>query len=128
MLERALAEWEGKVYQAVLARFHLSPIFNQRITRSYESMSGKLYKIGYHTACAFLDCEQVQIFEQYADSLLSNFTFEASLGKMHQLNDGNLGWIPRKHLEHFYDAPHLSRSLVLRRAPENCIEVVWEAI
>lgn len=87
-------------------------------------MLGRLHKIGYHTTCAFLDCKQVKILEQYKGKLRLSLDLEAIIGKMHQLKHRNLGWILWKHLGHFYDASSLLKSLVHERAPEYYIQMV----
>lgn len=87
-------------------------------------MLGRPYRIGNHTICAFLDCKQVKILEQYKGKLRLNLDLEAIIGKMHQLEHRNLNWILRKHLEHFYDDPNLLKSLVHERAPEYYIQMV----
>lgn len=119
---------EGDVYQAVLIRARFSPICNAHVRQNFESMQKGLVDIGYHTACAFLECKQYKLANRCSLKRLSNNELEALVVKMQQLGDSDLVPLIITGIQCMYGAPFLLQSLIRRKAEDSLVKVVWDAI
>lgn len=119
---------ERDVYQAVLIRARFSPICNARIVQNFENMLKGLVDIGYHTACAFLECKQYKLPNGCGFRGLSNNELEALVVKMQRLRDDDLAPLISTAIQSMYGASFLLHSLIQRNAEDSSVRLVWDAI
>lgn len=125
MLVDGLDSLAADVYNGMLTRFRFSRVCNEHVTRNYESMLGGLQKIGYHTACAFLDCKQ---FEQHTVDSFSASQGQLFMAKIHRLMDVNLYSLIPKCTAISASAPKLLRRLVKANVNDSYIQIVWDIV
>lgn len=119
---------DRQVYQAMLIRFQFSAISTEKMGQNYTAMLGWLVRLDYHTACAFLECGQHALLEQFDFSGLSDCDLQAFADKMHRLRDKSLYPLMRRCIRHLSSAPTFLKLLIQRGAPDSYASLVWEVI
>lgn len=115
-------------YMAMLVRIHFSPVCNAYIAEDYKNMLEGLTKIGYQTACAFLDCKQYSLLNQYGFQRFTTIALEALIDRMHRLNEPDLEPYMAKCLQCYEEAPKLLKRLVLRKAAPSYVQLVKKSL
>lgn len=115
-------------YQAMLIRFHSSPVCNEHIIRNYETMLDELSTIGYHTACALLDCERYELMEKYPFDNKHDFSLKVIIDRIYRLGHGSLDSLLQKDLEYSPAASSLLKRLLQTKADDAYARLVWQSL
>lgn len=124
-----VANLKKDVYRAMLIRFRFGFVCNEHIVSNFESMLKTLSNVGYHTACALLDCGQAQELAQHAFDYSLGINFGPVVDKIYRSKEqGVLNQFIDKHFKRAPGGPQLLKWLIKRGADESYIQVVWDAI
>lgn len=116
------------VYQAVLTRFRFSAICNEQVVQNYSDMTGRLASVGYHAACAFIDCGQYSLLDLSRLDVPAKIDIDALVDKMHRLHDDRLDLLIREGIRRLDDAAGLLKHLIKRKADDAYVQLVWDSI
>lgn len=116
------------VYQAVLTRFRFSAICNEQVVQNYRGMMGRLESVGYHAACAFIDCRQDSVLDLSKLEVPAKIDLDALVDKMHRLQDNRLDLLIREGIRRLDDAAGLLKHLIKRKADDAYVQLVWDSI
>lgn len=125
---RRLKSGKRDVYQAMLIRFRFSPITNANVELNYNSMLKRQPVIGYHSTCALLDCRQYALLNRCRLAIFESAFLRALIGRMYRLNDDQLNMFTAKLVGCYLGAPKLLKFLILSKADDWHVQLVWNAI
>lgn len=123
-----LGSHDGDVFQAVLIRLCFSPICNGQIFQNYEMMLGELRRINYHTACAFLDCEEYESLSEVKPLDISDNVLELLAHRIYRLQNQSLLQRIHRFYKHHHGALKLLKSLVHEGGDIGFAKLVWSAV
>lgn len=119
---------ERDVYQAMLIRFHSSPISNEHVVRHYTDMLAGLQTIDHHTICALLDCRQFQIAEKHRFTHVNAVELSALMDRTFRSKDDTLNPFIRNCLLMLQRSAKLLKCLVCRKADQAYVQLAWSSI
>lgn len=119
---------DSDVFRAVLIRLCFSPICNGHIFQTYEMMLSEPFKLSYHTACAFLDCEEYGLLSEIKLCNVSNSALELLAHRIYRLQKPSLLRLVHKFYKHRSGSPKLLKSLVREGEDSGFNEFIWNAI
>lgn len=126
--DTAMYDSERDVYQAMLVRFHFSPICNSHVVLNYDTMVRGLTEVDFHSMHALVDCNQHYLVYQCAIGYSSEVDLGPLTDKMAQFRGHNVNWLIGKCVGRSYGAPGLLRRLIRRRAADAHVQLVWDSI
>lgn len=119
---------ETDVYQAMLLHFRSLFPDNVLVGKNCAVMLERLQATQYHTKCALIDFGQPHLIEtkkfQYSEAIV----FEALASKMYRIRNDSLNPFLYHCFSQVRNATHLLKNLVLRKANESYIGLMWKAV
>lgn len=116
------------VYWAMLIRFRFSSLCSDRVIEYFEAMLKTRQHASYHSACAFLDCQQFQLMNPDNFCGAHGCKYEALAAKMYQLPSGELSLLIQKCFIATPNAPRIFKHLLRRGAKDSYVHLVHDAI
>lgn len=116
------------VYQAMLIRFRFSPLNDADVELNYNCMLKRQPKIGYHTTCALLDCHQYSLLNRCRLEIFKSASLGALIDRVCRLSDDRLNVLTAQLVGCHTGAPKLLKSLILSKADDWHVQLVWNAI
>lgn len=98
------------VFQAMLIRFQCSLSCIKGIAGNYNRMLGQPLRVGYHTACALLDCRRYALLDKCSLTHLPELSIELLIDEIHGLKDRALDWTLKRLIVRLMKASDLLKS------------------